>query len=475
MVLSILFSGLLGAAVCTLLITNGILDALPGAGVGVGVAALTYFVLLSASACTKSRPQKASQHTEQSPPSNPSEAAEKAKKKKKKKPASQKKAAEVAQKGPQPKEEEEEDKEEEKKLSKTQLRRQRIRKKKESAAEAAEVAETKAQEETRLKKAQEKVAKEAAKKAAQQVEAENRAKKQFKAASAEDGWETQKTKERKTPAPKATKPLDTPREKDQKAGPAPTIERFKATVNVPKALLGAIIGPQGVYVQAITAKTGARITTPKEDNPGPVLIEGVDEKGVNAAKNAIESILKTGMSSITHPGSTSNKVQLTDSNQIGLIIGPKGANIQKLQRDLKVAIKMPERDALKLMVTVSGGKEQVKQAKEAIEDLIHLGFSKITHPDFTSLEVSYPAGSFGKLIGPRGQNIKSIQGNTTCRVNIPKPGHPRYKPDTIIIVGPPNKLESAKKQVLNTLVEKEYVEDFGDPNDPNYEEPQDDY
>lgn len=233
---------------------------------------------------------------------------------------------------------------------------------------------------------------------------------------------------------------------------------------------------KGVNIHAITEKTGVRINTPKEDNFGPVIIEGADEKSVNWAKTAIESILKTGMSTITHPGSTSGKIQLTDPTQVGIIIGPKGVNIQKLQKDLKVAIKMPDRDALKLTVTVSGAKEQVKLAKEAIEDLIHLGFSKITNPDFSSLEVQYPSGSIGKLIGPKGQNIKSIQGNTKCRVNIPKPGNPRYKPDTVILVGPPAKLESAKKQVLNTLVEKEqYVEDFGDPNDPNYEDPEEEY
>jgi len=256
--------------------------------------------------------------------------------------------------------------------------------------------------------------------------------------------------------------------------PGASVERFKATVLVPKEKLGAIIGQKGVNIQKITEKTGVRINTPKEENFGPVIIEGPDEKAVTAAKNAIESIMKTGVSHITHPGTTSGKLQLSDPSQIGIIIGPKGANIQKLQKDLKVQIKMPERDALRLTVTISGQKEQVKAAKEALESLVYLGYSKQTNPDWESLEVNYP-GKVGKLIGPRGQNIKSIQGNTGCRVNIPKPDNPYYKPDTVIIVGPPAKLESAKKQVLNTLSEREYVEDLGDPNDPNYEDPQEIY
>jgi len=137
---------------------------------------------------------------------------------------------------------------------------------------------------------------------------------------------------------------------------------------------------------------------------------------------------------------------------------------------------MPAAGDKRLSVTISGAKEQVKEAKEAIEDLIHLGYSKITHPDASILEVAYPEGSVGKLIGPRGHNIKTIQGNTKCKITIPKPGNPRYKPDTILIIGPAAKLESAKKQVLNTLIEKEYyTEDYGDPNDPNYEEPEEDY
>jgi len=295
------------------------------------------------------------------------------------------------------------------------------------------------------------------------------------AAEKEEGWEVQKTKERKPkpPAPKAQKPLDAPRESEEKSGPeiVATMERFKATVLVPKEKLGFIIGQKGANIQKITEKTAVRINTPKEDNFGPVIIEGADEKSVQMAKNAIESLLKTGVSHITHPGITSGKVQLTDSAQIGIVIGPRGCNIQALQKDLKVQIKMPERDDLKNTVTISGGKEEVKAAKEAIESLIYLGFSKPTHPEWASLEVSYP-GKVNKLIGFKGQNIKSIQGNTGCRVNIPKPDNPFYKPDTVIIVGPPGKLESAKKQVLNTLVDKEYAtyDDRGDPNDPNYED-----
>jgi len=363
-----------------------------------------------------------------------------------------------------PEQQEEED--DDKKLSKTQLRRQRIKKKK----EADEAADGKAKQEALVKQAQEKKAKLEAKKLAQEIEAQNKLKKQQQ--EEEDGWQTQKPKERKGPVLKPEKDLkigSIGAERPQQAAP---IDRVKGTIDVPKEKLGVIIGPKGETIKKIMEKTGTRINTPKEENFGPVIIEGSDERAVNAAKHAIESILKTGMSNVTHPGTTSGKVQLTDPVQIGSIIGKNGVIIQKLQKDLKVAIKVPDRDAVKLTVTITGAKEQVKQAKEAIENLIYLGYSKVTHPDWTSLEVNYP-GNIGKLIGPRGQNIKSIQGNTGCRVNIPKPEHPNYKRETVILVGPPAKLESAKKQVLNTLVEKErYVEDdFGDPNDPNYEEP----
>jgi len=314
------------------------------------------------------------------------------------------------------------------------------------------------------KKVQEKLAKEAARATQQQIEEENRLKKQQKKAVAEPGWETQKVKEHK---PHAVKPLDT---KHESKTLQPSVEKTKATVQVPKHLLWAIIGPKGVNIIAITKKTNVHITTPKEDNPGPILIEG-DEKGVAAAKNAIESILKTGMSSITHPGSVSGKVQLTDQSQIGIIIGPQGRNIQRLKKELNVDVKMPGRDAARLTVTISGGKEQVKQAKQVIEDLMYLGYSKITHPEDSVLEVAYPSASVGRLIGPRGQSIKSIQGNTKCKITIPKVGHPQYKPDTVLIVGPAAMLPSAKKQVLNTLIEKEqFVEKYEDPNDPNYDE-----
>jgi len=218
----------------------------------------------------------------------------------------------------------------------------------------------------------------------------------------------------------------------------------QATIHVPVKSLGLLIGPQGATIKAIQTKTGTKINTPKTPDSEAVLITGPPE-GVAAARRAIEQLLSKGVSQITHPGSITSTLHLAEESQIGIVIGPKGANIRKIQDELKVKIQMPTPGQPKLPVLISGDKENAKKAKAAIQSILNHGYSSVTHPGWILVEVDYPSSALGKLIGPRGQMIKGIMANTGCRINIPKPEQEDYKKDIVTVAGPANMVERARK------------------------------
>jgi len=247
-----------------------------------------------------------------------------------------------------------------------------------------------------------------------------------------------------------------------------------ATLSVPVKSLGLIIGKEGKTIQEIQKQSGTQILTPKEKREiGTVQIKITgDERGVAEARQAIDDLLTKGYSSLLDPGAASGTVFLQNENQIGVLIGPKGSVIKKFQTLLGVNIKMPSPGDRKLAVVISGTKEKVKEARQSIHDLLELGYSKILEPTWTHLEVKFPPASLGRLIGIRGQNLKSIQGNTGCRVHIPKAGSENK--DVVTIVGPISKIESAKKQVLRWAEEQEAAPSV-DPYDPWGEDEEENY
>jgi hypothetical protein len=65
---------------------------------------------------------------------------------------------------------------------------------------------------------------------------------------------------------------------------------------------------------------------------------------------------------------------------------------------------------------LSGDKASCQRAKEAIQSLVSDGFSAITHPSWVKQSVDVAFDSLSLVIGPRGQTIKSIQGDTGARI-----------------------------------------------------------
>lgn len=226
-------------------------------------------------------------------------------------------------------------------------------------------------------------------------------------------------------------------------------------IDVPVKKYGFIIGPKAVTLKKLEEATQTRISFPKgesqEGEPqAKVKITGSKE-GCGRCKAAIHSLVKQGFSSITDPGRTSANVHV-DKNSLHLIIGKKGETINKIKDALDVGINVADRDPSvhAQKIVISGEKEAVNKAKEIITMLGSWGYSTLTHPGYVKEYVNFPPNEYSTLIGPSGQTIKSIQGDTKTNVVIPSLND---EEDRVAVIGLPADVKRAIIQIDHLLDE----------------------
>jgi len=270
----------------------------------------------------------------------------------------------------------------------------------------------------------------------------------------EDGWVTHQVKRRvrKTPAQKAAEQAAL--EQSERSHFAPSNPNDATVeVQVPYQKYGLIIGPKGATLIKLQEATGTRIDVPKSEGGSgkdTVTITGPKE-GCVRCKNAIKSLVKEGFSSITDPGKTSASISV-EPRFLGIVIGPNGSNIKKIQDSLEVRVNTPDRNSDSNKVTISGEKDAVFKAKEAIKSLMDNGFCAITHPGVVKDYMNFPQSEYHLLIGPGGQTIKSIKGDTNVKIDIPDPNE---EEDRVTLIGKPADIARAKVQI-NNLVDVDY-------------------
>ena len=251
-----------------------------------------------------------------------------------------------------------------------------------------------------------------------------------------------------------------------------TEESVTDTVRIDARKVGAIVGKGGSTLHAIQDKTGVKIDTPsrKEDEIdrkkksqipsiqrstvwATITIKG-PKKGVKIAKGAITSIATKGFCHLLNPEMTEGFMAVQSKN-LRDIIGPGGAFVKAIQKATETNIRIPRDTSTKSndkqRVYVTGSKHNVREAKDAMKSLIKLYWSKYTHPNQTYQEVSVPEDKLGRVIGPKGQSIKSIQGDTKTKIHTP----PTYS-NNVIIVGSEAGIAKAVARIKK-IVEEEPV------------------
>lgn len=140
-------------------------------------------------------------------------------------------------------------------------------------------------------------------------------------------------------------------------------------------------------------------------------------------------------------------------DKIGLVVGPKGANINRIKEMTGV-----ERiDTQGGFCTLEGDEEAVAKASKAVNDLINKGYTEIQFDDFSEQFVTTVASNFPELIGPKGSIVRGIK--EACGVEIQFPptepkgvgkGQPEKKVK-IAVAGPKegvNSAVAAMKEIL---------------------------
>lgn len=205
-----------------------------------------------------------------------------------------------------------------------------------------------------------------------------------------------------------------------------------------------IVGRQGCKIKALRAKTNTYIKTPVRGEQ-PVFVVTGRKEDVAMAKREILSAAehfslirasrnKAGpLSAVTGPGTPALPGQTTIQVRVpyrvvGLVVGPKGATIKRIQQQTHTYIVTPSRDK-EPVFEVTGMPENVDRAREEIEAHIAMRTgtcSNIEAPgvdnndfQFNGTDVSFDGSSLTSMgLGESGWLPLTINGSQRMKSNI---------------------------------------------------------
>merc|ERR1711963_447006 len=188
-----------------------------------------------------------------------------------------------------------------------------------------------------------------------------------------------------------------------------------------------IVGRQGCKIKALRAKTNTYIKTPVRGEEPVFVVTGRKEdvalakrEILSAAdhfsqirasrKSNINSTLAFGQLMANTPGQTTVQVRVP-YRVVGLVVGPKGATIKRIQQQTHTYIVTPSRDK-EPVFEVTGLPENVEMAKKEIEAHIELrtGGAMEGEPDYAAFNNGSP--TFSGLMNDNNKGMLGDYNNT---------------------------------------------------------------
>uniref|UniRef100_A0A673KJ40 RNA-binding E3 ubiquitin-protein ligase MEX3C-like n=1 Tax=Sinocyclocheilus rhinocerous TaxID=307959 RepID=A0A673KJ40_9TELE len=138
-----------------------------------------------------------------------------------------------------------------------------------------------------------------------------------------------------------------------------------------------IVGRQGCKIKALRAKTNTYIKTPVRGEEPVFVVTGRKEDVIMAKREILSaaehfSLIRASRNKVAptnsipcHPGQTTIQVRVP-YRMVGLVVGPKGATIKRIQQQTHTYIVTPSRDK-EPVFEVTGMPENVDRAREEIE------------------------------------------------------------------------------------------------------------
>lgn len=165
-------------------------------------------------------------------------------------------------------------------------------------------------------------------------------------------------------------------------------------------------------------------------------------------KAIIKELVELGFSPRLQPGMKMHNVSVSASI-LPVLRGNRFTALKALEADANVKISIPEKipsSAKSVRVKVAGTMRGIEKTKKNLTQLNMHYHCEATHPGFVHKEI-YNC-DLSLLVGPRGQTIKSIQGDTQAKVYTPKSGSANQN---VVLVGTKPQVIKALKQVQRVL------------------------
>jgi rRNA processing protein Krr1/Pno1 len=225
-----------------------------------------------------------------------------------------------------------------------------------------------------------------------------------------------------------------------------------------------LIGKQGQTIQALTKRTGARITVPKQDGPAneddedatvDVTIEG-DAVSARYARDEVQKIIDAR--------STGSNLSLKDvpPEFYPFLAGVRQSNIDLLTKDNNLNVHIPTYHTWQgvppaqpagqgqpapfiaqpsLPIRISGDRQAAQEARAKIERRVN-----VLKRQLTSQQLAIERGRHQFIIGQNGQSLHDLLEETGCSVILPPPGDDS---EELYIVGPPGNIDLAVNKILD--------------------------
>jgi len=140
-------------------------------------------------------------------------------------------------------------------------------------------------------------------------------------------------------------------------------------VAVAESKRSLLVGPGGRNIKMIQAKTNARINLPERGSDEKVTVVG-DADAVKAAVKAINQLIETGISDLTHENYIRSEIEVS-RDSLKTLIGPGGATIRGLQDETKCKITVPQSNPGEtVFVGILGEPEAIADCRARLEVLL---------------------------------------------------------------------------------------------------------
>jgi len=201
--------------------------------------------------------------------------------------------------------------------------------------------------------------------------------------------------------------------------------RMKKSMNMTECVpvpssehVAEIVGRQGCKIKALRAKTNTYIKTPVRGEEPVFVVTGRKEdvgmakreilqaaehfSQIRASRRNSTSLSPLGSPSPTAPGHVTKQVRVP-YRVVGLVVGPKGSTIKRIQQATNTYIVTPSRDK-EPVFEVTGLPENVDRAKREVEQHIALRTGGIVDPTHPESHDHLLNGFASSLFSPTGSS-----------------------------------------------------------------------